>query len=442
MVVLAVIFVAFGCSKEPQYIETVTPFDNPYIVQTDTFGLHFDVERLDSFQTSGYNQIILGYNNDTAFGTISSASYFRLTMPTVTAGTIGTLNQAYDSLILILHPNQMHYGDTNSVININVHRVNADITKAVQNNNESIVFYNKDKFSVDNSLLGTITQTIRPNTSDSIRIKLDDQLGKTLYNFYKTSATELANNDNFQTWFKGIRLSTDSTLTNVIYGFSTATAVMRFYYHEDVGVKEVRYIDFTISGAPYQFNSIYGNTQPSTFLKNLTPGKTINSAALNHSFYINSLMGIRTKITMPSVKNALTIGDFVKVVSAEMRLKPLMYSYDFNAYTLFPNLYLFYENADLSFSGPMAAATGSGPENGSLIIDKQTLANTGYFYNVSSYVFQELNANIYTTRKLMPWEGYTPSDLSFKRMIGADNTLNQHKQRSSLTMQLLIFKQQ
>lgn len=441
MAVLAVIFVAFGCSKEPQYIETVSPFDNPYLAQTDTFGVKFEVERVDSFQTSGSNQIILGYNKDTAFGTISSASYFRLTIPTVTAGSIGTINQGYDSLFLILKPNRLHYGDTTGVIKINVHRVTEDITKAQQNVSQAILFYNKDKYGVDETLLGSVTQTIRPNTSDSIRIKMSDDLGQTLYNFYKNQSAELANNDNFQTWFKGLRLSVDSSVSNVIYGFGTTNSVLRFYYHEDFGQRVAKYVDFTISASPYQFNSIYGNTQTSNFLKDLTPGKTIGSEALNHNFYINSLMGIRTKLTFPSIKNVPYLNDFVKVVAARLALKPQMYSFDDNAYTLFPNLYLFYENPDLSFSGPMANVTGTGAQNGSLVIDRQSFSNTQYTYDITSYILQEMVSTPYTTRKILPWAGSSPYGLSFNRMVGVDNSINQNKQQSVLTLQLLIYKQ-
>lgn len=441
LAILAVIFVAFGCSKEPQYIQTVSPFDNPYLAQIDTFTAHYEIERVDSFQTSGSNQLIVGYNKDTAFGTISSASYFRLNMPSVATGTIGTITQGYDSLFLILKPNHAHYGDTTALININVQRVSEDITKPLQSTSESVIFYNKDKFATEAGYLGSVTQTLRPNTSDTIRIKLDDALGQQLFNFYKTNAQEITTNDYFQAWFKGIRLSTDSATTNVLYGFGATTAVMRFYYHDDNGQKVAKSIDFTVASSPYQFNSIYGNTATSTYLKNLTPGTTLTSDQLNHNFYINSFMGIRTKITFPSVKNIEKLASFVKVVAANLELYPLLYSYDDVKYPLFPSLYMFYQNIDLSFSGPMASSSGTGAQNGSLIIDRQNLNNTRYTYDVTNYILAEQIALQTTTRKLLPWAGNTPGDLSFNRMIGADGTLNQNKQKSPLTLQLLIYNQ-
>jgi hypothetical protein len=439
---LAVIFVAFGCSKEPQYIQTVSPFDNPYLAQIDTFSVKYEIERVDSFQTSGSNQIILGYNKDTAFGTVSSASYFRLNMPSVSTGSIGTVTQGYDSMYLILKPNRAHYGDTNSVININVQRVTEDINKPLQNTSQSVVFYNKDKFATETESLGSISQTLRPNTSDTIRIKLSDALGQQIYNLYKTSAPEITTNDNFQAWFKGIRLSTDSAATNVLYGFGTTTAVMRFYYHDDNGQKVAKSIDFTVASAPYQFNSIYANTATSTFLKNLTPGVTLGSEQLNHSFYINSFFGIRTKISFPSVKSIEKLNDFVKVVAGNLQLYPLLYSYDDVKYPLFPSLYMFYQNIDLSFSGPLASSSGTGAQNGSLFIDRENQSNTRYTYDVTNYILAEQISTQLTTRKLLPWAGNTPGDLSFNRMIGADGTLNQNKQKSPLTLQLLIYKQQ
>lgn len=426
----ACIFIA-GCTKEAQYIDTVTPSENTAITSVDTFQTSYSIQRLDSFQTSGTGVIVAGIHTDPVFGKTNSTSFFRFSLPGTDNPIKENNNLRYDSLVLIMNMSKDYYGDTISNFNISAYRLRDDIVS------ESNVFYNTSRFAAYPDALGSFNQRLRPAVSDSIAIRLSDDLGKEIFGFYKSNSSEITSTDNFQRYFKGITIQANEN-TNVLYGFKAtdSTVRMRLYYHADISVKEKRTLDFTLQSGQFQFNHITTNTT-GTPLQTLLPGKEISSVLLDNHFFIFPLAGIKTNIKFPSIKNILTVEGYVKILNASLQLKPVKGSYD--EYPLMSSLNVFLQNSDLSYIGPLSLNNKT--QTGNLAIDNLYGENTFYSYNVSGYASSEIISSVYTTQKLVPYPfipAINAGAISFGRFVAVDGV--DQKYRSKLVTQILTYK--
>lgn len=413
-----------ACSKQAQYISTVTPGENPYIIQVDSFQGNFVVFRTDSFLTSSDTFALIGHHRDTLFGSTSCAQYARFEWP----GLADIPNSAkYDSIELILQNNYNAYGDSTAPMQFYVARLFAPIS------NETNQFYNTMKPATYPGIVGAASLRLRPHADDSIRIRIAEDLGLELFNNIRSKADVVSSTDKFQEYFKGLKLYTDQEVTSQVASFKRSI-ILRIHYHEDDGNITAKQIDIKSSGSTFQFNGI-DKEYTGSALAAMQSAREVNSAALGNRFFVQEMMRIRTRIDFPGIRDVLTNSDYVKVLNAQLELKPVGSSWV--QYPVPNQMNIYTRKIDQSLSAALINGEGQS-QTGSLSIDNLYGTDTRYLYDVTDYINSELSATAFTTEQLVLIPSGTQGLMS--RLAG--NTTQSTEQRTRLIISLLVYKNQ
>jgi len=421
-----------ACTKQPQDIETVSLTDDLYVPATDTVKPTFTVYRLDSFVTSGTNLSIIGGVTDPAFGRIESQSFCRFKFAEGNPVSENGANPQYDSIVLIMHSDSSSYGDTMTSWKVNVQELDEVFDPTLN------LFYNTRAFKSKEVYLGSADVIFRPHVDDSVRIRLNDAFGSALFNLYKTKDPKISNQENFQVFFKGLRIS-GAPGNETVYRFNSndSLLVMRLYFHEDKGVSVPKVLDFQSEGGTYQFNNMTCDVS-ATELDSLLPGNEILSENLNNRIYLNDLAGIGTEITFPSIPNLALLPDFVQLTHAEMHLRPI-----YNAagpFPLIPYLALKVTTEENSTASYLYSADNTYVQNGGLNIDLLNPTNTGYTFDLSELLKTEVSSTPLTasTLTLLPLSSQATPVFSMRRLVAADS--RNPSQPSLLVTHIVFYK--
>lgn len=424
LVLVVILFAFYACTKQAQYISTVTPSENPYLVQIDSFNGNFVVYREDSFITSNDAFALIGHHNDPLFGNTQSSFYSRFNNPGIQELSNAT---KFDSIELILKTGKHNYGDSMQPFTVVVSRLAESIA------NDDDMFYNNTEFATDGKVMGTATKILRPSADDSLSIPLDKAFGLELFSLIKAKATQVSSSDRFVEYFKGLRIQTDSLTTAQVVGFQKNMTI-RLHYHEDDGNIIQKHIDLGSAASPYQFNHIDRNFIGSA-LAPLQAAKEVKATDLQNRFFIQNLFRIRTRISFPAIGDLLKISDFVKILNAQIELKPTRASWV--NYPLPAGLNVYQLKADQTLSAALTNS-GGGTQEGNLSIDQIYGEQTSYVFDVTDYLINELTTNAYTTQQLVLLQA--SSDSSLHRFAG--NTTNAAELRSRLIISTLVYSNQ
>jgi hypothetical protein len=378
------LFIA-SCSKEADYISSIPASENPYLLATDTFSATATIYRPDSIVTSGKSKLLMGRHKGDVFGTIACTPYFRLNVPTDMPSFAS--NSYFDSIVLILRVSNMWYGDTNAAIGINVFRLSENIETV------NTAMYSHEGFQTYPDMLGSKTTVIKPAVDDSINIKLSATLGKELFDLCKSGSSYTSNNENFQDYFKGLSI-VPSANSNIIYAFANADSAIqvRIFYHEDNGRSESRQFNFGIDNSLYSFYHMDIN-RAGTSIAALDQSSSIAAGSM---ILNQEITGIRTRINFPYLKELLKTGNTVKVISAQMEVKPVFARYTV-LYQLPPTLNLYYYQTSGALYGPVTyPGSTSDPQTGDLYVDVNFGKETSWKFDVTDFVNAEIASSNYT----------------------------------------------
>ena len=384
LLVFIILFSITACKKVD--IQFGTPIlDNQYtqIVKTDTFTASLSTVFVDSFTTSGSGVTLLGGYTDTSFGRIDTKCFFDFAPPSYTASYDST---RFDSLYLILKLNRNYYGDTTKPLHLDVRRLSQQIQFPIYRSS----FYNIDQFSTFPTVLGSTDVMVQPKYyTDSIVIRLDDHLGKEFLSKLKDKADlDMQNSNNFLYYFNGLCLSSNSQ-SNMILN-CTDNIVMRLSYNKPgVDSVEKNHIDFNLNDKQHHFNNItVDRSSLKTGLKNIGHNSKIPSELLNNKAYCQFASGVMTKINFPSLPELLKYTNYIKILSATLKVVPVKGSYD-TYYYLPPSLNLYQTDINNGLGSALSGISSSGSyttQNGNLYTDIIYGDRTRYTYDVSSYI--------------------------------------------------------
>jgi hypothetical protein len=370
--------IEFGANPQNSYTN---------IVFTDTVGTSLSTVIVDSFTTGGATSFLVGRYKDPYLGTISATPFFQMTIPT-TVTTIAPSEQ-YDSLIFIFKLSQYYYGDTTRSQTVYINELAQPIVYGYNGK-----LYNTSNVPVKSTPLGVKTMRFTPTGNDSIVIRLNDAKGQELFAKLREQSMDVTNPSNFLNYFKGISISTGVNDTSAVYGlqFNTANMVMRVYYHSTIPFPVSRYIDFTSTANSYAFNQLLVNRAGTGLATGITyNGQTeISASQTNNTAFMQSGTGTFLKITFPSLRSIISSGNkVVKLLSAELVLRPVYSSFDNNKYKLPSQLYLAATDETNTVGIQLVDSTGA-PLFAKPVVDDLYGENNYYRFNITSYINQLL----------------------------------------------------
>jgi len=127
-IIVVIIFFIGSCTKSNNFSIGENFLDSQTGVKLlDTFRVGLSTVILDSLKTSGTGIALVGKYSDSIFGSISSKSYFEFAYPTDKFNE----TDVFDSANFILCYSKYYYGDTTSLMTLNIHQLTKQITSGL-----------------------------------------------------------------------------------------------------------------------------------------------------------------------------------------------------------------------------------------------------------------------------------------------------------------------
>ena len=379
---LAVFFIT-SCQKPSiNFGNSFTNANPTNIIVSDTISADLSTVLIDSFPTSSSGSLLIGRYKDTAFGIVTAGSFLQVTPPR-NLPTISNL-AGYDSLVLIIRPNKIFYGDTTQKQRYIV----SQLSSIIQLPPAQFSFYNISSLPYDPVPLGSADASVSPSmpftsqlANDSLKIRLSDKRGLEIFEMLLNKSDTVINPNSFLAYFKGLYISPDSNSLGAVYGFRDSV-IMRLYYHEPGVFINYRFADFQIDNKADQFNHIWFNRSGTALSALNGSNLEIPSTATNNVSYIQSITGIETKIKFPTLWKLAQFPDYLSVLKAVLIVKPLLGSYS-PSFALPAQLQLYTTDQNNLLGSPIASS-------GSLVTDYIYGANTAYTYDLTNYIRQQI----------------------------------------------------
>ena len=289
----------------------------------DTLAVPTSTMKFDSIMTSiSPIRILVGKYIDPEFGTIAASSFLEMAPSQYEIDA----KAEFDSIALYLDFDKYYYNDTLQPINLHVKRLDDRVKPANGDN-----FYNTSNIPLPEEDLARLNYLPRPTDSDTLEIKLQDEFGRQV--FEKLQQKELTNIDEFKEFFKGFSLQPGEDDNGAVVGFSiSGGSYMRMYYSIAEADEIVQsHLDLTIdldsSPVPF-FNRIVAE-EPNDYLQTLT-NKEINlySSDSENKSFVQSGIGIATRIEFPNIKSLYTIEGEGTILEAVLKIKPTNGAYN------------------------------------------------------------------------------------------------------------------
>ena len=391
------------------------------LILTDTFSVNVSTVYIDSFVTSATGTGLIGSYNDNAFGQIDASSYYQLKPP-----TFSDPYTVFDSLELILKYNGKWYGDSTKPLLLNVYQLSGLINKTYNTS-----FYNYDLVSHAASPIGEKMLQFYPSITDTVSIRLSDNLGKNLLQLLKDSTLEVSTADNFVNYFNGICVAPQQT-NAFVFGVKDSL-IMRLHYHETSDVlSTARIADFTLYNNQKQFNHIDVNRQETPLAPLNAQTKALSSLLTNNAGFTQPASNCMAKIRIPYIRNILDIPDYLRIERALLVIKPVIGTYD-NFYTLPDSLRLTSTDINNTIGADLTYSTGT-VQYGSFTRDLVYEKNTQYSYDVTNYLIAQVGvASLNENGLLLRQANDVLNTTSFKRIVIGD------QQNKTSAIQLQVY---
>lgn len=420
LILLILIISALISSCEKETIDFSSSFvDNntTNINLVDTSTIKMSTVYVDSFATSDPKTLFAGNYSDPQFGKINAESYMQVGLPASLSTTPFPNGSVFDSIEVIFKLNKNYYGDTTVPYTIEVHQLNEDLPYP----STQSASYNIDSRTYNSMPLGSKQLLVSPHVTDTISVRLSQAFGQDLFDKLNTNALEIQNVTQFLNYFKGMAF-TGAASNNLVLGFQDSV-ILRLHYLRPGPITEDVPVDFNITNPNYSFNHITDDRTgtPLAALGNNNP--QIPSSQTGNFAFSQYITGSMTKIQFPNLLSLQNLPGFVKIINAQLLVKPVFNSYS-PIYQLPPQLGLSvtdqynlpgtYLSLISSYGTPVS-------QDGSLFIDYLYGTGTVYTYDITSYIQSQIaiTQNNQNGLLLIPLN----DSLTFNRVI-VDNSNN------------------
>ena len=388
------------------------------LVMVDTATVDISTVQVDSAISSNTHTILTGNYNDAQFGKIKAQSFLQLGIPAATYDIPD--GSVFDSIEVVLKLNKTFYGDTLSPYTINIHQLTEPITFPLY----QYSFYNTNSRAYNTDALGSSQLVIQPSSRDTVAIKLSASMGTDLFNKLQTKDQTVLANDQFINYFKGLAIVGGSN-NNLIMGFNDSLT-MRLHYHKPGVFVQNAVILFSIKEANYQFNNIVSD-RTGMPIATLNSSRSLSSAKTNNAGFAQYITGAMVKIRFPYLRDLYLLPNFVKIIKAELIIKPVQNS-SLGYYNLPPYLRLSLTDQANLLGANLAiatSATATSVQYGNLYKDNLYGTQTTYTYDVTNYLQTQIAIALNNQNGLLI---SPPNNTAiFNRLLIADGTNSTNK---------------
>jgi hypothetical protein len=375
----------FSCTRNTIEFGSIPENGYTNIVYNDTVAVQFSTIMEDSFVTSGDTSFLIGRYADPYLGTVSAKTFFQMKGPAV----IGEIpaSAKFDSLTLIIRPNNYYYGDTNKVQTIYIHELANTIAHSYNNK-----LYNTSNVAEMLPALGTKTVRIKPKENDSIMIRLSDAKGLELYTKLRQQSTEITSESEFLNYFRGISIGVGGNDTTAVYGLSgtAGKVIMRVHYHTTIPYPEAQYIDFVSLANDFAFNQVLTNRTGTGLVPGTTALTEVPSATTNGFSFMQGGTGLHLKMIFPTLRSILGNTSVIKLLKAELIVRPGYLSFDNTKFYLPSRAYLTRTDESNVVGDVVLDSSGANKLYADPVIDNVYGENNYYRFNITAYINQLL----------------------------------------------------
>ncbi|HWB90340.1 MAG TPA: DUF4270 family protein [Puia sp.] len=431
-----------GCQKQPSLLFGSTYLDDntgANIVLVDTTSVNVSTVFVDSTSTAATGYLMVGSYNDDYLGNVTSRAYLQV-IPPPSLPSLDPRIDTYDSIgmIMFFPTGNPYYGDTTQYQHYMVNRIDT----LFQLGSFQYGWFSNYSLPLGPTL-GETSVRIEPNrptnfaantsqgTGDTVRIRMDDNLGRSLYNMIYDKSDSIVKSDQWMNWFHGLCISPDVTnypVANIISGFKDS-CLMRIYYRENAEISSEKYIDFTLTNKSNQYNNLIFNRSGKAIAgidtatqARQTPPAT-RSDSIGHVGYVYTIGGMNVKLTFPYLSSIALRRDYVGLLRAQLTVRPVPGSFS-QTWRLPPAVGIYYTDQNNLLGTPIPAAGTAGAQSGNLVLDYFNPLTTAYTYDVTAFVASQLtNPSPAAAQTGLMLSIPPPNDVAaFNRLILADQS--------------------
>ncbi len=394
----------------------------------------------DSSVTTGLSRIFEGKYTSADFGIITAHSYFDFNPPSYSSSEFGpdaTVTVKFDSISLILKYDDFSYGDTTQIQTLNIYRLKQIIELDDKN----------QLYTTSSVLAGTdpwITyQFHRPeehwDNDSTLEVRLPDEFGLELVDLMHARSGLLETYANFQTYFKGIKISpgTDDNAAVNSFVLNDEYPAIRIHYTTIGAVAtEENKIDMTVNTTT-AFSQVEADRN-NTLLHSLNSNNPLPSAETDNKVHLQGLTGLYTKLSFPDLNEILKLGKYVIISSAILYVYPVSGTY--NDFTPLPaNLSLNYLDESGKAIDIYVDPSTVTVQSGTLVEDKIYGRNTYYAFDVTSYLQYELGLIGMYKSSLQLFLDDTEKNNTLKSLVLGDSSFANEENRVKLIIYVIVY---
>lgn len=353
-------------------------------VSVDSCTVTVTAVQMDSIETSGQSTALIGKYTHEDWGTAIAHTYIPYNRPTYSTDITETV--IMDSLILRFKHNGYFIGDTMKYQKFTVHRLTETIVL-----NDNGYLYNTSTVSYDPEILGECSFRPKPNSQETVEIRLSDELGQDLLTRFHTR-DDAVSADYFENYFKGIVILPDEQTSENLQAFSVSDSLgaIELHYHILKAEENAEILQFT-PNTTTQFNHIDHDRSGSLLSNHALSEIEIPSEKLDNKGLIFGGLGWYSRLEFPYLNDLMQQGEQIDVEAAVLKIYPEKGSYsDFN---LLPDsIYLYIADEKNVVVDAVTDYLGTEVQRGTLVKDDVFFEDTYYSFDLSTFIKEEMGA--------------------------------------------------
>ena len=388
--VIAIIVLLSSCNKMPVEFGAEALTGDPDIRLIDTLPVEVSTLQLDSFTTNNTYLFIVGKHKDPALGIVEAKACFEITAPVNDLANCTSC--VFDSIEFRAKLTGGFWGDTSVPFTFSIHQLSQ-----VMDEDVASVGFNVSNVAYNPIPLVSKTLSIRPSNKPDLKLSIPAPFGQNLFKFLKNNSDTVTDSNKFLKYLKGLCI-VGNTGNNAMYYMIPAdsgSSVIRLHYRIAGAIPVPKHVDFKLGNTRHQFNS-FTYDKAGTALSIFIPKRSqLKSSILTgNKGFLHNNSGLYPKITLTNLFSIKELHPLVKVIKAEIEIRPAIGSYSKTTfYSLPPQMNLNPVDEANYMNGTAI--------NGMLIIDDLYGKDTRYTYDVTDFVKVMLNEGRASKRGLL-----------------------------------------